>query len=259
MLRSLRAAFAALALCLALPNAFAFKDYQDWWWDAAQSGMGFNIGQQGSTVFVMWFLYGDDGKGTFLQLSGAMSDDGFLQGTLYQSTGPVPGPAYNAANVRNTAVGTGSIRFNSEHDAVFTYSYGGKTGSINLQRFTFKYLDITGTRIFAAAGQTSSCSNSANNGGFLASGIFHLTQNGGSNYTLTSVEDEGYTCSRNLSLTQSGITLRGSGQFSCSDGSAGNITVSSIRKIDEVLVVEYRSKYTAGETCEEKGKLVATE
>ena len=87
MLRSLRAAFAALALCLALPNAFAFKDYQDWWWDAAQSGMGFNIGQQGSTVFVMWFLYGDDGKGTFLQLSGAMSDDGFLQGTLYQFLG----------------------------------------------------------------------------------------------------------------------------------------------------------------------------
>lgn len=258
MLRSMRAAIATLIFCLAWPSAWAFKDYQDWWWDPAQGGMGFNIGQQGDTVFVMWFLYRDDGKATFLQLAGAMTDSQ-LQGSLYETTGPAPGPGFNAANVQATAVGTGSIRFTSEHDAVFTYSYGGKSGSINLQRYTFKFLDITGPRIYAAAGQTSSCSSSANNGAFLTSGIFNVSKTGNNNYNLTAVDEDGSSCSRNLTLTQSGVTMRGSGQFTCTDGSAGNITVSSIRKIDEVLIVEYRAKYTSGETCEEEGKLVATQ
>jgi len=41
--------------CLALFSAMSHAgNYQDWWWDPQQSGMGFNVGHQGNTVVVAW-------------------------------------------------------------------------------------------------------------------------------------------------------------------------------------------------------------
>ena len=242
---------------LSLQPAFASKDYQDWWWDPAQSGMGFNVGHQGNTAFVMWFLYGDDGKATFLQLAGPISGE-VLQGTLYRTAGQPPGPTFNPAAVSAAAAGTASIRFTSENTALFTYSYEGKAGSINLQRYTFGSFDFSGRKRYAGKGTLSSCSSAANNGVRYSSGDMTFIQSANS-LTVYEYSDNGGVCVSQLNLTQRGVVATGSGVLACSGNIQGNLELDSLRKVDDVIIGEYSIRYTSGETCEGKAKFVAVE
>ena len=52
--------FSLLGLVAHLPFAVA-GDYKDIWWNASQSGMGFNLSQVGNTVFGAWYFYSDSG------------------------------------------------------------------------------------------------------------------------------------------------------------------------------------------------------
>ncbi len=52
--------FSLLGLMTHLPAAVA-GDYKDIWWNASQSGMGFNLSQVGNTVFGAGFFYEDSG------------------------------------------------------------------------------------------------------------------------------------------------------------------------------------------------------
>lgn len=251
-----RLVFVLLLAATASAHASSGK-YQDWWWDPAKSGMGFNIGHQENTLFVMWFLYGDDGKATFLQLAGNLSGDQ-LSGTLYRTAGPAPGPAYNPAGVSVSAVGSASISFSSSNAAVFTYSFEGKSGSIALQRYTFANIDLTGTRPYAATGTLSSCRSTANNGSYDTAGIFYATRSG-SNYSFTQQSLDGITCNYTLPLSQKGSILSGSGNFTCSGGLAGTIEISDVRKVDDFVNLEYTLRYNTGETCVDRGKLAAAD
>lgn len=231
--------------------------YQDWWWNPSQSGMGFNIGHQENTLFVMWFLYGADGKASFLQLAGNLSGD-TLSGTLYRTSGPAPGPGFNPTAVQAAPVGAASIRFNSTNSAVFTYEYEGKSGSINLERYTFANVDITGTKRFAITGSTSRCQNSANNGSYADYGTLSVARSA-SNYNVTLQIADGGVCQSVLGLTQRGSIFSGSGIIACSSGLSGNINIPSLRMLDDQLSFEYEAQYTAGEICREVGKVTAVE
>lgn len=251
----LRVFLSVMFMLFTLPSAFASKDYQDWWWDPAQSGMGFNVGHQGNTVFLMWFLYADDGKGTFLQLAGPMSGD-VLQGTLYRTAGKPPGPSFNSAAVSATAVGSASIRFTSEKTAVFTYSYEGKTGSINLQRYSFGAVDFAGKKRYGGKGTLSSCSLASNNGTRYGSGDMTIIKSA-TGINLYEYSDSGSVCVSLLTLAQNGVVTTGSGTTICSGNIEGNVEVKSLRKVDDVIIGEYSIRYTSGETCLEQGKFVA--
>lgn len=100
--------FIAVVLCLVSGLSHAALNYQDWWWNPAQSGMGLNVGQQNDTIFVAWFNYGEDTKASFLTMGGVLSGN-TLNATLYRGTGPVPGANYNSGLVKQTAVGTATL------------------------------------------------------------------------------------------------------------------------------------------------------
>ena len=53
--------FSLLGLVSHHPFAMA-GDYKDIWWNASQSGMGFNLSQVGNTVFGAWYFYADSGR-----------------------------------------------------------------------------------------------------------------------------------------------------------------------------------------------------
>lgn len=129
-------------LGLLMGNSHA-ADYQDFWWNPAMSGMGWNIGQQNNTVVMAWYHYGVDGKSTFLVMAGNLNGNK-VEGTLNRTSGQPPQANYNPANVIQVAVGTASLEFTSSNSAVFTYNYDGRSGSINLERFTFSISNLTG-------------------------------------------------------------------------------------------------------------------
>ena len=240
--------FAALAgALLHTVTARATSDYQDWWWNPALDGMGFNVGHQGDTVVVAWYHYAPGEYATFLLFYGPLINDA-VSGTLWRSHGPVPGNGYNPAAVDRVAVGTASMQFQSDNRATFTYNYDGGSGVMNLQRFSFGQQDFSGIWQYSAVGESDDCTLPANDGAFTDTGVLSASHQG---TALDLVESQlgGTTCTYRLITSQKGSYYEADGTFSCSDGASGSVSVSDLRKLDHILSFKYDIETTVGETC----------
>ena len=129
---------ARAAECLGTSGSRAgAANYQDLWWNAAESGWGLNITHQGNTVFATLFTYGANGQGLWLVLpSGALQSDGSYAGELYRTSGPV----FNAqpwSGIGFSAVGTMRLRFQSGEAGTLEYSVNGVNVSKAISRQVF--------------------------------------------------------------------------------------------------------------------------
>ncbi len=71
----------------------SLTNYQDLWWNAAESGWGVNITHQDHTLFATLYTYDATGRDLWLVMSaGVRQADGSYLGDLYRTTGP----AFNA-------------------------------------------------------------------------------------------------------------------------------------------------------------------
>jgi len=112
-------------------------NYTDLWWNAAESGWGMNLNQQGETIFATVFTYAADRRNTWLVASAlARQPNGSFAGALYRATGP----AFNAqpwGAYALTQVGTLSITFSGPDSGTLVYTVNGLTVSkvVTRQRF----------------------------------------------------------------------------------------------------------------------------
>jgi hypothetical protein len=113
-------------------------NYQDLWWNAAESGWGVNLTHQDNTIFATLFTYDATGKGLWLVMSaGTKQPDGSYLGDLYQTAGP----AFNAnpfTGVTVATAGTMRLRFSDGNNGTLTYTYNGVpvTKAITRQLFS---------------------------------------------------------------------------------------------------------------------------
>jgi hypothetical protein len=102
-------------------------NFQDLWYDAAESGWGMNLNQHGDTMFATLFVYGSDGKPQWYVMSAGKRSTSTLlsfSGTLYRTTGP----AFNASpwtSAQATEVGTMKLDFDDGHKGTLTYTVNG--------------------------------------------------------------------------------------------------------------------------------------
>ena len=106
----------------------ALTNYQDLWWNPAESGWGINVTHQGDVIFATLFTYDATGHGLWLVMSaGTKQADGSYLGDLYQTTGPafnaVPFTPIGSANV--TKVGTMRFTFTNGENGTLAYSVNG--------------------------------------------------------------------------------------------------------------------------------------
>jgi len=105
----------------------SLSNYQDLWWNAAESGWGVNVAHQGDAIFATLFTYDPGGKGMWLVASAARQSDGSFAGDLLRTTGPAfnasPFEPIGAANV--TRVGTMRFQFSDGAAGMLTYSVNG--------------------------------------------------------------------------------------------------------------------------------------
>ena len=103
-------------------------NYQDLWWNAAESGWGVNVTHQDNTLFATLFSYDATGRGLWLVMSaGVRQADGSYLGDLFRTTGS----AFNAnpfipigpSNV--TTVGTMRLRFTNGENGTLEYTVNG--------------------------------------------------------------------------------------------------------------------------------------
>jgi lysyl endopeptidase len=130
----------ALPLCTwsAFDRSFD-ENYQDLWWNPAESGWGVNIAHQDDTLFATLFTYDASGQPTWFVMSrGDMMSPGVYTGTLYRTTGPAfnttPWPTSLAPP---TSVGSMTFHFTHGNQATLTYSVNGASVVKQIQRQTF--------------------------------------------------------------------------------------------------------------------------
>jgi hypothetical protein len=113
-------------------------NYQDLWWNAAESGWGLNITHQDNTLFATLFTYDATGRDLWLVMSaGQKQADGSYLGDLYRTSGP----AFNAnpfTGVTVATAGTMRLSFSDGNNGTLTYTYNGApvTKTITRQLFS---------------------------------------------------------------------------------------------------------------------------
>ena len=115
-------------------------NYQDLWWNAAESGWGVNVTHQGDILFATLFTYDTTGQGLWLVMSaGTRQTDGSYLGDLYRTTGPAfnanPFTPIGPSNLRT--VGTMQFRFSSGIAGTLTYTVDGITVTKAITRQVF--------------------------------------------------------------------------------------------------------------------------
>jgi hypothetical protein len=114
--------------------------YQDLWWNAAESGWGLNVTHQDNTLFATLFTYDPSGRDLWLVMSaGARQSDGSYLGDLYRTAGSAfstnPFPPIGASDVTN--VGNMRLRFTNGESGTLTYTYNGTTVTKAITRQVF--------------------------------------------------------------------------------------------------------------------------
>lgn len=208
------------ALFVALSHA---GNYQDWWWDPQQSGMGFNVGHQGNTVVVAWYNYGEDGKASYLTMAGPLNGN-VLKASLLRGSGPAPGPGYAASQVKQTLVGEATITFESDTQAQFNYSFDGKVGTIALERFTYASTDITGAWDFVSKNTYIGCDYPGNYKNKIDYGTLRITKQAAANAYLLQTD----SCDIAFKASQKGSHISGVGTIQCTDGTGGSAVISKL-------------------------------
>ena len=131
-------AFGPLPACSAIAGSRAGEtNFQDLWWNPAESGWGLNVTHQGNTLFATLFTYAPDGRDLWLVASGlSRQSDGRFTGELYRTQGP----AFNAAPwgaVTVAPVGTMTLAFANGERGTLTYTFNGATVTKSIERQVF--------------------------------------------------------------------------------------------------------------------------
>jgi hypothetical protein len=135
-----REVFGPLPTCVfgAQPNLAAATNYQDLWWNPAESGWGINLTQQGSTIFATWFTYNQNGKPLWLSVT-AEPEGGSYAGVLYQTSGPAYSAVpFDPANVVLMPVGSATLTFADGNNATFAYTAFDISQSKTITREVFQ-------------------------------------------------------------------------------------------------------------------------
>ncbi len=114
----------------------AATNYQDLWWNSAESGWGVNFAHQGNTIFATLFTYGADHRDMWLTATLARQADGSFLGDLYRTTGPV----FNTlpwTPIGVETVGTLRATFANGASATLAYTVSGVPVTKAIERQVF--------------------------------------------------------------------------------------------------------------------------
>jgi lysyl endopeptidase len=112
-------------------------NYQDLWWNPAESGWGVNLTHQEDIVFATLFTYGFDGRGLWLVMpEGVRSGPRTFSGALFRTTGP----RFDASPwspINPVEVGTMTLDFDHGNAGTLSYSIDGVSVTKQIQRQVF--------------------------------------------------------------------------------------------------------------------------
>lgn len=131
------------------------QNLTDLWWNAAESGWGLFLDQQGTSLFGALFVEDIDGvPGWYVMSNGKRQGDGSFAGLLYRTRGPVSRAIANVA-----AVGAMRITPKGDGSASLAYEIAGAQRSSTVTRQQFAQADRECRWSIAASMRDSASSN----------------------------------------------------------------------------------------------------
>jgi hypothetical protein len=186
----------------------------DMWFVPGESGWGFNVIEQGDTLFATLFVYDAQRRprwyvASSLTQQGDAADGAVTYaGPLVESTGPYFGTAFNPAAVTRQEVGRMSFRARPDGVGELAYTVNGVQVGKQLQRFAFRKQDFTGQYLGAYAHDRPA----------------RITiDDTGANFRMQ-VDDEiggSGTCNFVAPMSQTGSLRTMAGSFTCNGGTTG--------------------------------------
>ena len=157
-------------------------NYTSMYWNASESGWGFNVNHQGDIIFATLFTYDLTGQPMWLVLANGARQGGgtTFTGDLYRTTGsPFNAvPIVPSAGADIVKVGTMTVAFSGASDATLTYTVNGASVTKSITKQVF------GSRAAACVGTTASRASATNytdmwwNGAAESGWGLNLTQQG---------------------------------------------------------------------------------
>jgi hypothetical protein len=132
-------------------------NYTAMWWNAQESGWGFNVNHQGDIIFATLFTYDSSGNPMWLVLArGDRQGTGSTySGQLYRTTGS-PFNAVPFVSADAVPVGTMTVNFTGASDATLSYNVNGVTVNKTIIK------EVFGTRSAECVGTTASRTSATN-------------------------------------------------------------------------------------------------
>jgi hypothetical protein len=119
-------------------RSYAFN-YQDLWWNPAESGWGINFTQQGSVLFATLFDYDEQGRNAWYAMTNGARVSGGTDswtGALYRFTGPrFDTQPWTPVSPRQ--VGTMTVDFTAGNKATLSYTINGIAVTKSVERQVF--------------------------------------------------------------------------------------------------------------------------
>jgi hypothetical protein len=92
-----------------------------WWWNPAESGRGFFIEQQGSTIFMAGYHYADDGRPTWFTSAGTITGNTYNAPAYGVRNGQTLGGAYVSPTFPASILGNVTLNFSGPNQATMTW------------------------------------------------------------------------------------------------------------------------------------------
>jgi hypothetical protein len=196
----------ALTLFTTLP-ALAANDYTDTWWTPAESGWGVNLTQNRDTIYATFYVYGSDGKPTWL--AALMTRDGIgerFTGTLSRTTGTYYGaPTWSGYTI--AAAGTATFVGTSSTTGTLDYTVDGITVTKTIERITLQELNVSGLYLGGVSGRRSGCAVSGTILDPVQFDVLHSTLTGDIRIDQISVATGALLCRMQVRAVQTGKVL----------------------------------------------------
>jgi hypothetical protein len=246
---ALAIALCALATIGGVGATSSNTDVTDLWWDPSQSGWGMQLVNTGTLVFATVYVYGQDGKPTWL--TGSLYRTGAspptFAGDLMVTTGPYFGGSFNPANVTRRLAGRMTFVLTGVSTGQLAYSVDGVLVDKSVQRQPLTLDDYSGFYVVSIIGTRTGCYDPQGNGLYGTAALVEVTHEGQSMHVLWG-ESDGTVCEQTGSYSQLGRMGRFDATYTCSSGDSGTAAYSEMN--NRVAVFNARlQRYSARTGC----------
>lgn len=207
----------------------ATTDLTDIWWNPAESGWGMQLNSSGAFVFATVFVYGTDGKPTWMigELNRTGSAPATAAGPLYVTTGPYYGGAWDPNAFAYKESGTMTFVPTSVSTGLVTYSVDGVVVNKSVRRETLRQDDYSGTYTATDTRTGSGCLDAANNGTRTTAATIQFAPNGSSMSAVWTLPNSN-VCTHTGTYSQLGRMGTLVADYSCTSGETGTATYSEM-------------------------------